>query len=102
MSHVDADIVCSRARNHFDPLEKWDFLGSDDASSAQGLSSQIDTLDKFQKAFRPLHNNQKVLMYFSVSKPYRHLSAEIQIDGFSLTIYIVNVCSMIDRTKLYL
>ncbi|KAF4619813.1 hypothetical protein D9613_005017 [Agrocybe pediades] len=61
-----ADIVCSRARNHFDPQEKWDFLSSDDAaSSARGSAGLTDTLEKFQQAFKPLHSLQKVLMYFS-------------------------------------
>jgi len=59
-----ADIVCSRAKNHFDPTEQWDLTGTDDASIAD-TSRASETLDKFQKGFKPLHASQKILMYFS-------------------------------------
>jgi len=58
-----ADIVCSRAKNHFDPNEQWDLIGSDDASVDTARAT--DSLDKFQRGFKPLHHLQKTLMYFS-------------------------------------
>ncbi|KAK7470584.1 hypothetical protein VKT23_002008 [Stygiomarasmius scandens] len=57
-----ADIVCSRAKNHYDPQ-----AGLDLSESATNLdSAQAETsLDAFRRGFRPLNNVQKYLMYFS-------------------------------------
>lgn len=63
---ADADIVCSRAKNHFDPSDQWDLIGSEDTASVD-TSKAKDSLDKFQRGFKPLHSTQKTLMYFSVS-----------------------------------
>lgn len=57
-----ADIVCSRAKNHFDPTEQWDIT---EESSIHDPAKAADSLDKFQRGFKPLHNAQKILMYFS-------------------------------------
>jgi eukaryotic translation initiation factor 2C len=57
-----ADIVCSRAKNHFDPTEQWDIA---EDSSIHDPVKAADSLDKFQKGFKPLHSAQKILMYFS-------------------------------------
>lgn len=69
ISTLDADIVCSRARNHFDPSEHWGALDSEDTGSgdASGDKPMFDTLELFQKGFKPVHKNQKTVMYFSVS-----------------------------------
>ncbi|KAF8974495.1 argonaute-like protein [Flammula alnicola] len=61
-----ADIVCSRAKNHFDPNEQWDLIGTDDGASVD-TNRAADALDKFQRGFKPLHAAQKTLMYFSVN-----------------------------------
>ncbi|PPQ98553.1 hypothetical protein CVT24_004044 [Panaeolus cyanescens] len=58
-----ADIVCSRAKNHYDPTGDWDLTGSD-VMSMDG-STATSSLDKFQQAFKPLHPSMKHLMYFS-------------------------------------
>ncbi|GLB33868.1 putative argonaute family protein [Lyophyllum shimeji] len=57
-----ADIVCSRAKNHYDPQGQLDF--SDSTSLAQG--SQVEnSLEAFRRGFKPVHKKQDTLMYFS-------------------------------------
>lgn len=58
---ADADIVCSRAKNHYDPAGGLDF--SDSATQVDANNS----LDNFRRDFKPLHKTQSTLMYFSVS-----------------------------------
>ncbi|THV08479.1 argonaute-like protein [Dendrothele bispora CBS 962.96] len=60
-----ADIVCSRAKNHYDPQ-----AGLDLSDSATNLdSAQAETsLDAFRRGFKPLNQVQKFLMYFSVRR----------------------------------
>ncbi|KAI0353623.1 argonaute-like protein [Trametes cingulata] len=57
-----ADIVCTRAKNHYDPEGNMDFEGSgaplDDAQKKSAL-------DAFKAAFKPLHATQRKVMYFS-------------------------------------
>lgn len=67
---LDADIVCSRAKNHFDPNDTWDLGGSDDAASTADSQMAFDSLEKFQQGFKPPHNTQKTLMYFSVGSSH--------------------------------
>jgi eukaryotic translation initiation factor 2C len=59
-----ADIVCSRAKNHYDPQGRWDLAGDENESFVDPGQAKY-TLDRFQQAFKPLHANQKSLMYFS-------------------------------------
>lgn len=57
-----ADIVCTRAKNHYDPNERLDF--SDSATNLEeGAADQ--SLDKFKRGFKPLHQKMTTLMYFS-------------------------------------
>ncbi|EGO01883.1 hypothetical protein SERLA73DRAFT_177463 [Serpula lacrymans var. lacrymans S7.3] len=57
-----ADIVCSRAKNHYDPQGQLDF--SDSATQAdQGQADS--TLEAFKRGFKDLHPNMKTMMYFS-------------------------------------
>ncbi|KAI0766861.1 argonaute-like protein [Trametes elegans] len=57
-----ADIVCARARNHFDPDGGMDFEGSGvSLDEAQATT----TLEAFQRAFKPLHTQMRRVMYFS-------------------------------------
>ncbi|KAG6828396.1 hypothetical protein H0H92_008138 [Tricholoma furcatifolium] len=57
-----ADIVCSRAKNHYDPQGTLDF--SDSATQLDG--SQAETsLEAFRRGFKSLHQKQETLMYFS-------------------------------------
>ncbi|KAJ7180150.1 argonaute-like protein [Mycena crocata] len=60
-----ADIVCSRAKNHYDPQGTVDFSDSvtqvDDGQAAS-------TLEAFRRGFKPLHQSQSTLMYFSVRR----------------------------------
>ncbi|KAF9226544.1 argonaute-like protein [Gyrodon lividus] len=57
-----ADIVCSRAKNHYDPQGTVDF--SDSATQAD--TAQADgTLEMYRRNFKPLHANMASLMYFS-------------------------------------
>jgi len=56
-----ADIVCSRAKNHYDPQGK---LALSD-SATHDTSQAATTLEVYKNAYRPLHKNQSTLMYFS-------------------------------------
>lgn len=60
---LDADIVCSRAKNHYDPQGTVDF--SDSATQVDSVQAN-DSLDAYRRNFKPLHRNQSMLMYFSV------------------------------------
>ncbi|KAF7359006.1 Protein argonaute-2 [Mycena sanguinolenta] len=51
-----ADIVCSRAKNHFDPFTQ---------QSDSGATETSETLEAFKQAYLPLHDGQKLRMYFS-------------------------------------
>lgn len=62
LSSSDADIVCSRAKNHYDPQGTVDFSDSaTQVDDAQATSS----LEAFRRGFKPLHQSQSTLMYFS-------------------------------------
>ncbi|KAG7449147.1 argonaute-like protein, partial [Guyanagaster necrorhizus] len=54
-----ADIVCSRAKNHYDPSGSVDYSESGDGSKAD------ESLEAFKCGFKPLHASQSKLMYFS-------------------------------------
>jgi eukaryotic translation initiation factor 2C len=57
-----ADIVCSRAKNHYEPSTGFDFSESaTQLDSGQAMSS----IEKFKQNFRPLHQNMATVMYFS-------------------------------------
>lgn len=56
---LDADLVCSRAKTHFDPKRYIAF----DASTAVSGST---TLEAFKDDYMPLHANQQKAMYFAV------------------------------------
>ncbi|KAF8162674.1 argonaute-like protein [Crassisporium funariophilum] len=58
-----ADIVCSRAKTHFDPQGSFNL--SDTASNVSGSSN----IDSFKQGYKPLHPVQQRLMYFSVRLP---------------------------------
>ncbi|KAH9483501.1 Protein argonaute-2 [Psilocybe cubensis] len=58
-----ADIVCSRAKNHYDP--QGSLRLSETGSQVSGTSGGY--LESFKAGFKPLHSNQKRLMYFCVS-----------------------------------
>jgi eukaryotic translation initiation factor 2C len=55
-----ADIVCARAKNHYDPQGGLDF-----SDSVTNLDNQDKNLEAFKKGFKPLHANMATLMYFS-------------------------------------
>ncbi|KAN0097521.1 Piwi domain containing protein [Tylopilus felleus] len=57
-----ADIVCSRAKNHYDPQGTVDF--SDSATQAD-TSQAEGALEAYKRGFKPLHANMLPLMYFS-------------------------------------
>jgi eukaryotic translation initiation factor 2C len=59
----DADIVCSRAKNHYDPQGGLALSESATRDTAEAASD----LENFKRAYKPLHKNQTTLMYFSVS-----------------------------------
>ncbi|KIJ14681.1 hypothetical protein PAXINDRAFT_78855, partial [Paxillus involutus ATCC 200175] len=58
----DADIVCSRAKNHHDPQGGIDF--SDSATQADTAQAE-GALEAYQRNFKPLHANTASLIYFS-------------------------------------
>ncbi|KAG5649009.1 hypothetical protein DXG03_000358 [Asterophora parasitica] len=57
-----ADIVCSRAKNHYDPKGALDF--SDSATQLDGSQAE-HTLEAFRVNFKGLNDKQANLMYFS-------------------------------------
>ncbi|KAF8313410.1 Piwi-domain-containing protein [Clavulina sp. PMI_390] len=59
-----ADIVCSRAKNHYDPNASGMYRFSDDMSQFSGGRPQA-SLDDFRSGFKPLHPTTERLMYFS-------------------------------------
>ncbi|PCH41081.1 Piwi-domain-containing protein [Wolfiporia cocos MD-104 SS10] len=56
-----ADIVCARAKNHYDPQAGLDF--SDSATVDEAAAT--NQLDAFRRGFKPLHRNMTFVMYFS-------------------------------------
>jgi hypothetical protein len=59
---LDADLVCSRAKNHYDPQGTLDF--SDSTSHSQ---TAAEVLASFKQGYQDLHPAQARLMYFTVS-----------------------------------
>jgi len=57
-----ADIVCSRAKNHYDPNGTLDF--SETATQTQSQGQADTTLQAYQSGYRPLHPNMAKVMYF--------------------------------------
>jgi eukaryotic translation initiation factor 2C len=53
-----ADLVCSRAKTHFDPTEHLKF---DTSTAASGSTN----LEAFKDSYMPLHANQQKAMYFA-------------------------------------
>jgi len=61
---TDADIVCSRAKNHYAPGSGFDM-----SETATHTSSQADQqLEAYKKAYMPLNPKQAGVMYFMVRK----------------------------------
>jgi eukaryotic translation initiation factor 2C len=58
---LDADIVCSRAKHHYDPQQGLDLSASE---AATNTTEAVTTLERFRQAFRPTHERMKKLMYF--------------------------------------
>ncbi|KAH8105885.1 argonaute-like protein [Cristinia sonorae] len=56
-----ADIVCSRAKHHYDPDAQMDFTETETATGSDALAQ----LKRFQSNFKPLHATTKKVMYFS-------------------------------------
>ncbi|KAI0832378.1 argonaute-like protein [Trametes gibbosa] len=57
-----ADIVCARAKNHYDPDGGMDFEGS---GVTLDDTQKTSTLEAFKKGFKPLHKVMQKVMYFS-------------------------------------
>jgi len=62
---IDADIVCARAKNHFDPQAKIDLSEDNTPSDPSPKKESAKSLSYFQKAFKPLAGNAQRRMYFS-------------------------------------
>jgi len=60
-----ADIVCARAKNHFDPSLNVDLSDSEPTPSDPANKSSAKTLSYYQKAFKPLAQTAQRRMYFS-------------------------------------
>lgn len=58
---TDADIVCSRAKHHYDPEDGLDLSGESDTATS---TDKTAILERFRAAFKPLHANQGRVMYF--------------------------------------
>jgi eukaryotic translation initiation factor 2C len=61
-----ADIVCSRAKNHFDPAvsKQLHFSESGDGGTDTGTAG-TDIIERYKQNFRPLHPKTAQNMYFS-------------------------------------
>jgi len=61
-----ADIVCSRAKNHFDPADARNlrFTESGEGGTETGTAGS-DMLERYKQKFRPLHPKTAQNMYFS-------------------------------------
>ncbi|KIP05771.1 hypothetical protein PHLGIDRAFT_36273 [Phlebiopsis gigantea 11061_1 CR5-6] len=57
-----ADIVCDRAKNHFDPTQGDLNLESSDTATDVDVGARVE---RFTQAFKPLHANMSTKMYFS-------------------------------------
>src|SRR4051812_15151848 len=57
----DADIVCSRAKNHYDPDGSLNL-----SETGTQVSAGTTALEAYRREYKPLHANQAKLMYFSV------------------------------------
>ena len=62
---TDADIVCARAKNHFDPQAGVELSEDHTPSDPDKKKESAKTLSYFQKAFKPLAGNAQRRMYFS-------------------------------------
>lgn len=62
---IDADIVCARAKNHFDPQAGVELSEDNTPSDPDKKKESAKTLSYFQKAFKPLAGNAQRRMYFS-------------------------------------
>ena len=59
---LDADIVCARAKNHFDPSSD---VNLSETYSQIGSRDVDITLESFKKNFKQLAKPAESLMYFS-------------------------------------
>ncbi|KAI6152116.1 argonaute-like protein [Pisolithus tinctorius] len=57
-----ADIVCSRAKNHYDPQGG---INLSDTATHTDTTGAESALEAYKRNFKPLHNNMTTLMYFS-------------------------------------
>ncbi|OSD04210.1 argonaute-like protein [Trametes coccinea BRFM310] len=57
-----ADIVCARAKNHFDPEGNLDYEGS---GATLDDAQRMDQLEAYRAAFKPLNSSMRRVMYFS-------------------------------------
>jgi len=58
---LDADIVCSRAKHHYDPQQGLDLSMSETLTNT---TEAVTTLERFRQGFRPAHERMRRLMYF--------------------------------------
>ncbi|TBU42174.1 argonaute-like protein [Dichomitus squalens] len=57
-----ADLVCSRAKNHYSPDGDFDLTGSGTQLASSDARGQLES---YRENFRPLHEKMRRLMYFS-------------------------------------
>lgn len=64
VTHVvsDADIVCSRAKNHYDPKGS---VNLSDTATQTDTTGADGALEAYKRNFKPLHGNMASVMYFS-------------------------------------
>lgn len=60
-----ADIVCARAKNHFDPSLNVDLSDTESQTESGQQRSSTKTLSYYQKAFKPLAVTAQRRMYFT-------------------------------------
>jgi len=64
LTSADADIVCARAKNHYDPGGSLDL--SESATQTVDSDRADVTLEAFKTGFKQVHQYHRMRMYFSV------------------------------------
>ncbi|KDR82147.1 hypothetical protein GALMADRAFT_222027 [Galerina marginata CBS 339.88] len=70
-----ADIVCARAKNHFDPQGNLDLTDTSTQASASGAGP--GGLEAYKLGYKPLHQNQRTKMYFMLDIVYYYASSVV-------------------------
>jgi hypothetical protein len=64
---LDADIVCERARNHYDPSVDFSSFGEGETSTSGGAASSVQ---RYKDQFQPIHASMRYkMLYVTIALP---------------------------------